>query len=232
MSVAATLTLSERKSISFFLESWINHYHQFCPETLEARQGRREPLTIEEVVERINGGDCGTTAIAVGYVYNQLQAEFSDKADEFIGLAEFYDNYNHAFLKVDDRFYDTINVDGVDSASQMFEADAPNASVENVGLAELFKRYIWKDRIGSRLIETFCLRWHVPVEPLTKALLDTPIQLPGDTAAWMDFVQQTLSGVPAFRFEPVTHTDAAEVIDPEVPNEDLNDALTSLGIKP
>lgn len=230
--MSASLTLGSKLAITFLLESWINHYHQFCPETLEAKQGRREPLTLEEVVERINGGDCGTTAIAVGYVFNHLLSEYSAQTDEFISPAEFYDNYNHAFLKVNDRFYDTFNTAGVDSASQMFEADAPNASVENVGLAELFKRYIWKDRTGARMIESFCQRWHVPIEPLSKALLDDPAGVSYGTQQWYDFVQQTLSGVPAFRPEPVTHTDPAEPIDPESSNEDLNEALTSLGIKP
>lgn len=231
--MSAQLTLGSKLAITYLLESWINHYHQFCPESMEAKEGRREPLTIEEVVERINGGDCGTTAIAVGYVFNELLAQYSSQTDDFVKPAEFYDNYNHAFLKVNERFYDTFNVAGVDSASLMFEADAPNASVENVGLAELFKRYIHKDRTGARLIETFCQRWYVSVEPRSKALLDdTTAGVSAFTQRWYDYVALVLSGVPAFRSEPVTHTDAAEVIDPEAPNEDLNDALTALGIKP
>lgn len=230
--MSVNLLLGQKLAITFIMESWINHYHQFCCETFDAAQGRTEALSVADVIDRINGGDCGTTAIAVGTVLNHLATEYSDVTPEIINHAEFFDNFNHAFLKVGDRYYDTFNVDGVESTALLFEADAPNASVENVGVGELFKRYILNDRIGARLIETFCQRWHVPVEANSKVLLDKPFTLSYTTQQWQDNTVSLMGAAAEFRNKPITHTDAAEVLDPEAPNSDLNEALVSMGIQP
>lgn len=73
----------------------------------------------EATVNRINGGDCGTAAIAVGTVLEKLGYEVT-----------YWDNDAHGYIEVNGVFYDTMTPDGRVNHDEMFMAgDSPNPRV-------------------------------------------------------------------------------------------------------
>lgn len=187
--------VSSPKLLSAILRMWVIHYTELAYEVCEYKTAVWEfegPLDAEWAIERINSGDCGTTALAVYQVYTELMKPHL-REEERLSPLELIDNYNHAYLKLDGRFYDTLNLDGQDDETQMFESGAPNAKVEALTTAELFRRYIWKDRIGAELIRRFCQRFYV--EPLAEslALLNEETQLHPTTAAWLVWVDNQMN---------------------------------------
>ncbi len=198
------------------LNDFIQHYRTFCTETFEHVTGKRpEPMTLEDAIDRINGGDCGTAAIAVSHVVNTIIREEHPTGP--IGLVGLWDNYNHAYMCYDGRFYDTIDPNGKASHAEMLEADAPNRKEEQLDLATLFQRYILRDRIGAMLIRSFCIRYRVTEPyPVTALLHNGPVP-DKFFQEWLQYVHATLEHCEEFRPEPVLETDPAEPIEIEGP---------------
>jgi hypothetical protein len=205
--------------VSAVLEAWINHYQVFSTEAWEHATGKRnEPVTRHTAIERMNSGDCGTTAIAVSTVFNQLQHEAA--GNHRYERMVCWDNFNHAYVEFNGRYYDTFDLNGKENRSEMYEHDAPNAKDEQLSVESIFKRYIYKDRIGAHLIKTFCQRWYVPVPAVVTALLDEPMARRDEYLdSWLDYVRKQLEACEAFRAEPVEEelTDEADVIEIEGP---------------
>lgn len=108
------------------LEQWLS-------EDLDART--RKTLT------RMNSGDCGTTAIAVGQVLEQLGFE-----------VEYWDNDNHGFILVDGLFYDTLTANGQTAVDQMY---GHSAKLSSGNLAFMHDAFLRVDPLGVRMVETF-----------------------------------------------------------------------------
>jgi len=208
--------ISSPKILSGILQMWIHHYGEFCFERFESEKENASPvyqerLTPEGIVERINGGDCGTTALAVHRVYYTLMEELLGE-NERISPLQLIDNYNHAYLQLEGINYDTLNLGGEPDPMKMLDADAPNASVEVLTTAEMFKRYIWKDQIGAELIRRFCQRFYS--EPLKEALaLLDEMPVHPSNVDWFNWVDNKMAQVDAFRPRPAKHIKDESIID-------------------
>lgn len=203
--------VSSPKLLSAILQMWITHYLEFGFETLEAELKLGESVTRETVIERINGGDCGTTALAVRQVYNGIMAELVTPDERILPL-ELIDNYNHAFLKLEDVYYDTMNLPGQPDVMQMMEAYAPNAVVESLTTGEMFKRYIWKDQIGAEMIRRFCQRFYVePLKEAVELLNEMPVH--SSNAEWFNWVDAKMKTVEAFRPRPAKFVKDESIVD-------------------
>lgn len=208
--------ISSPKILSAILQMWIQHYGEFCFERREcerqnAPDALAERLTPEGIIQRINGGDCGTTALAVHQVYYGLMNELVGENERITPLL-LVDNYNHAYLQLDGVNYDTFNLHGQPDPMKMFDADAPNASVEVLTTAEMFKRYIWKDQIGAELILRFCQRFYIqPLEEAIELLGAMPVH--PSNADWFGWVDDKMFKIDAFRPRPPKHIKDESIID-------------------
>lgn len=180
--------------LTAILRTWVKHYSDIAYEVYEYKTAKREFESVPDedwAIDRINSGDCGTTALAVYQVYTQLLTPFLRDGERLMSL-ELVDNFNHAFLRLDDVCYDTMQTEGQPDISKMLEAGAPNAMVEVLTTEELFRRYIWKDRIGAELIRRFCQRFYVEPLPEALALLNASCDLHPTTAAWLAWVDNQM----------------------------------------
>jgi len=180
--------------LTAILRTWVKHYAELAYEVFEYKTAKREFEVVPDedwAIERINSGDCGTTALAVWQVYTKLLTPFLRDGERLLAL-ELVDNFNHAYLKLDDVCFDTLNLNGQTDETKMFEYSAPNAKVEVLTSEELFRRYIWKDRIGAELIRRFCQRFYVEPLPEALELLNSPCDLHPTTAAWLTWVDNQM----------------------------------------
>lgn len=208
--------ISSPTILSAILQMWIGHYGEFCYERFESEKENASPnykerLTPEGIVQRINGGDCGTTALAVHQVYYGLMNELVGE-NERVSPLELVDNYNHAYLRLDDVNYDTLNLSGQSDAMKMLDANAPNASIEALTDGEMFKRYIWKDQIGAELIRRFCQRFYI--EPLKEAIaLLNEMPVHPSNGDWFGWVSDKMNAIDAFRPRPAKTVKDESIID-------------------
>lgn len=187
--------VSAPKVLTALLRTWVQHYTDLAYEVYEYKTAIREFEVAPDAdwaVERINSGDCGTTALAVYQVYTNLLTPYLRDGERLAAL-ELVDNYNHAYLRLDDVCYDTLQPEGQVDASKMYEAGAPNAKVETLSTTELFRRYIWKDRIGAELIRRFCQRFYIEPLPEALALLNEPCDLHPTTSKWLSWVDNQIT---------------------------------------
>jgi len=94
---------------------------------------------------RMNSGDCGTTALAVGQTL------------EFLGFDVLYcDLLDHAAILVDGFYWDTLCPEGVPALEQLLAYKQENASSMPISNAELIhSRYLPYDELGMQMVETF-----------------------------------------------------------------------------
>lgn len=94
---------------------------------------------------RMNSGDCGTTALAVG------------QALELLGFDVTYcDLGDHACLLIDGMYYDALKPNGESTMSAMF--GYKESAIDGLGLGTadlLHNAYLPFDELGAQLVETF-----------------------------------------------------------------------------
>lgn len=96
---------------------------------------------------RMNSGDCGTTALAVGQVLELLGFEVN-----------YCDLYDHACIIVDDRYYDALVPNGVTERSEVYgyRSEGINGYTATIGTATLIhEQYLRADPLGALLVESF-----------------------------------------------------------------------------
>lgn len=125
-----------------------HHYQMYCPETERCAKENRDMMDITAITSRINGGDCGTAAIAVGIVLRE----------KYGIVVEYCDNVDHAFIKHDGQFFDTVYCQGTNDQTLLHGAKG-RSDYDIVEWPELYRRYL-RDRefdvIGHNFIKTFC----------------------------------------------------------------------------
>lgn len=102
------------------------------------------PEEMHLAVNRINLGDCGTAAIAVGHVFTAQTGE----------SVVYWDNMNHGYLQYGDLFYDTMWTGGQADAGQLVGAGKylPITRTKE----ELVREYLNCDYFGALMIREFC----------------------------------------------------------------------------
>lgn len=203
-------------TITEVLENWIRHYQLFSTETWQHYIGKRvAPVTRESAIERMNAGDCGTTAIAVSHVFNTLAREHQKTG--CVQLVSLWDNFNHAFVEFDGRYYDTMTLAGEPDISKMMEADAPNMKEECLDLGTIFSRYIHRDRIGARLIRMFCQRYYIEEPKEVTDLLASAGRPDSYYDDWCGYANNQLDACDAFRAMKQPDPEPTEPVDIEGP---------------
>lgn len=108
-------------------------------------------------LDRINSGDCGTASVAIGWVWNHLSG------DEVI----YHDNFNHGYIEVNGRFYDTLVPEGVDSHAEMFQYKPKNVINHVRGdVSVQHCQFLRVDDFGIQMVREFAKRWGAPDYPL------------------------------------------------------------------
>lgn len=104
----------------------------------------------EEVVGRINNGDCGTAAIAVGLAL--------EKAGYTV---TYYDNNNHAFIGIDGKVYDCYFQEGtdIDTMNERWSSDIAKL----VSSKDLVMAYLPYDAIGAVLLKLVLGKQDIPL---------------------------------------------------------------------
>lgn len=250
--------------LTAILQVWVQHYQTFAFEVFERENGKvipyaeeylkasmpeiyadsridwlnNRPYDADWAKDRINSGDCGTTALAVWQVYRNLLTSYL-RGEERLSTLELIDNTNHAFLKLDGVYYDTLQPNGQPDVSKMLEAGAPNESVETLTSHTLFQRYILRDKIGAELIRTFCLMFHVPVLPEALVLLNDGKAPHPDNLTWTVWAQEKLKSLPAYApAAPLGDTSVSDTLDdlmvdtPPIVGESVEDSLRKAYVVP
>lgn len=241
--------ISSPQILRVLLRLWVQHYTEFAFEVFERESGKvipfadaamkaamphiysderinrlnTRPLDTAWAVERINSGDCGTTAIAVSHVYDEIMNGLVTR-DDRVEAIQLVDNYNHAFLQLGELYYDTLKMDGESDLNAMYEMSAENCNVERLTTEEIFRRYIWKDRIGNELIRRFCQRFHVAPPAVVLDLAKEPQSKDKDGIAWMLWVADRMLKLPALRDSPDDYSDGS----PDTISSMLDDITASM----
>lgn len=148
--------------IEFSLTNLFREFVQFyCVVSPDSINGKIK--CEQDAIDRINGGDCGTAALAVGMVISSCQPSL-----EF----EYYDNFNHAFLRSGDLYYDTVNPNGVKDTDDLTNSHFEDCNVEAVSVEELWHRYIRNDYIGAVMIKLFLIKFGTEIPELVSNLVD------------------------------------------------------------
>lgn len=108
----------------------------------------------EGAVARINQGDCGTAAIAVGTVlqHNGFPVVFRD-------------NINHAFITIGTLAYDCANLEGV--KEEILNEQYGSLESQIVTPEILIGAYMPYDACGAVLLKRFLEHYQIPVYPFT-----------------------------------------------------------------
>lgn len=104
----------------------------------------------KDAVQRINQGDCGTAALAIGAVANTLGHSVA-----------YWDNDNHAFLSIDGVILDTAHPDGttVEDLNTLHSSDRAN----EVSDTDIFDAYLYIDAAGCSLLKMYLEYYSVEV---------------------------------------------------------------------
>lgn len=100
--------------------------------------------------ERLNAGDCGTAAIAVGWVFEQLTGHD----------VTYCDNTNHGFLEYYNWCYDTLAPEGV-RQHQIYGHQVNHPIIRTHEVRTMHYQFLRTDRLGYSWVCEFCGRWGV-----------------------------------------------------------------------
>lgn len=106
--------------------------------------------------ERLNAGDCGTAAIAVGWVFEQLTGRD----------ITYCDNTNHGFLEFYNWCYDTLTPEGV-RQQHVFGHQVNHPIIRTQDVRTMHYQFLRNDRLGYSWVCEFCGRWGVKPYSLT-----------------------------------------------------------------
>lgn len=153
---------AKRLIIRSIFEKWIVFYSAFMREDIAKAPTNRKGLdsfisNIEEasdrqVLVRMNSGDCGTTAIAVGQALEKLGFEIV-----------YWDNGNHGYIEIDGLFYDALTLTGQPDQTKMYgHSEALNSG----NLEFMHGAWLRVDPLGVLMVETFvrmlCIQYEYP----------------------------------------------------------------------
>ena len=93
--------------------------------------------------ERINSGDCGVAAMAIGLYLKRRGYD-----------VKFFDNVNHAYFSVDGVYYDTLTPTGASSHKDMYGYYADNL-IKEVTVRTLHDNYMPYDNLGVGIVDHF-----------------------------------------------------------------------------
>lgn len=150
-----------KKIIATLFERWIVFYGAAMYRDVEGYMSSSSPLQSKfskwfdpnvvnrrhATLARMNSGDCGTTALAIGQVLEQLGFEVN-----------YCDLYDHACIIVDDCYYDALEPTGVTERSEVFgyRSEGINGYTATIGSAALIhEQYLRVDPLGVLLVESF-----------------------------------------------------------------------------
>jgi hypothetical protein len=103
------------------------------------------------VLGKINNGDCGVAAIAIGWVLSQLNQGID---------VYYYDNGAHAYFSINGIYYDTVHRFGAKSHREML--GGCKDTYPSMSLSEICEAFIKGDIQGQIMINSFCELWNVP----------------------------------------------------------------------
>ena len=106
--------------------------------------------------ERLNAGDCGTAAIAVGWVWEQLTGK----------PIAYCDNGQHGFLEYYNWCYDTLQPYGA-RLQHMLGHYINLPLIRTPDVRTLHYQFLRNDRLGYSWVCEFCGRWGVKPYSLT-----------------------------------------------------------------
>lgn len=167
------------------LNDFVDFYFHISVDFQRGTAARTVNNTPELVIRRINSGDCGTAALAVGWAFVKLQEKAaaervqSPALDSVAGElgatavsdpVQYWDNYDHAYLGYNGLFYDTANPQGISDYTKLIGYRGDRV-VQQLPRAEIWDRYIHIDAMGARIIELYCDRWGIERCALSSALL-------------------------------------------------------------
>lgn len=109
-----------------------------------------------DVLKRLNSGDCGTAAIAVGWVWHNLTGE------EVL----YHDNNAHGYIEVNGRFYDTLQPEGRDSHREIMGYN-PEATIMSGDVEFMHHQFMFVDPLGVSWINQFATMHQVKAYPFT-----------------------------------------------------------------
>lgn len=106
--------------------------------------------SIEDAIQRINRGDCGTAAYGIGLV-----------AEKNGYTVTYYDNDNHAFLDVDGVILDTANPNGttIEHLNNIYSSD----QASKVDAEEIFDSYLEIDASGCSFLQIFFSHYGIEI---------------------------------------------------------------------
>lgn len=207
-------------TLSELLNDFIEFYRTYA---YEYALGLKPIPTRQHTLQRINSGDCGTAALAVGAVFNFKNEDY----------VVFRDNFNHAYLKYDEKYYDTQFPEGTGEELRLTNAEMEDCVFQDISYSEMFKRYILKDQVGAQLIATFCLRHQVLIPEEAMRLIETCAIDDPEYDTWINIiynrqlpVQYTPPIVPkdtvVVAYQDIHYVSNHEILGPVVDFPDLN----------
>lgn len=144
-------------------------------------------LSADEVVKRINSGDCGLTAIAVHHVLKEKY-----KLDVQIVLCR-----SHCWLHHDGVDYDTKHPEGYQgSAADEWEKEV-GAPVHPLTFAEACEEWMPCDVKGAFIVKAFCLTQWVNFPPELQHCFDNAdeYERPGEREKYEEHMQSVLANL-------------------------------------
>lgn len=131
------------------IESFVLFYSRVNASVITPKKPRM--ITRADVIHRINSGDCGTAAIAIGLVWQVLGNE----------KVIWHDNFNHAFIEVNGIYYDTANISGSDNYFDMYgcNSDDKDKFIRAESPIGCHVNYLLYDTTGIAMINSFCAMW-------------------------------------------------------------------------
>lgn len=164
--------------ITDLLLDWIYFYRNVSPD-FYLKLSPPEEL----VIKRINSGDCGTTAIAIGLVLTHYNVSF-----------KYWDNVNHAYLEQDGLYYDTEFIVGTDDHYKLTNANRGDSNPKVTDLSALLHEYMRTDPLGILMLSIWCRKYGIGIPVLLKPYLDNPsIKQDAFTTDWYESILTKLN---------------------------------------
>ena len=123
-------------------------------------------------LDRLNAGDCGTAAIAVGWVLEQLYGF----------TVTYVDNQFHGYIKVNGICYDTLNPYGQPNEDLMLGRYMNVAPVNTRDVRTMHYWFVRKDALSYSWICEFCGLYNVKPYSLENIIGNVPVPTGEDIA--------------------------------------------------
>lgn len=151
----------------------VSKFVDFYAET-QSRAGNADAII------RINSGECGNAAIAIGQVLEQ----------KFNYNVQYHDSTNHAYIVVDGIAYDAANPEGTDpkDLAELYSGEHVAALPASV----VFAAYNSSDTLGAFIIKGFVAIYGLKAEPFVEQIItDTsPEDLDND---WINPIKEKIN---------------------------------------